>query len=170
MIPRRAVTLWLLWCLSLALCCAGPDAFGLAEPYRRSLQSQLTFIIAKHPPYAWGGANDLEKGVDCSGYLFLAAKWAGIPGITRTTSARMAQGLGGWNSRPIGLRQALACDLVFWTFTEGRPNGHVGAFLADRAGRRMVTHASQRRGVIGEELDGQLLRGVTGIRRLTIGD
>jgi len=170
MIRRRAVTLWLLWCLSLGPCSAGPDAFALAEPYQRSFRDQLTFIIAKHPHYAWGGASDLEKGLDCSGYLFLAAKWAGIPGITRTTSAKMAAGLGGWASREIDLQRAGACDLVFWTFRDDRPNGHVGALLLDRAGHRTVTHASQYRGVVREELNGRLREKMTGVRRLTIGD
>jgi cell wall-associated NlpC family hydrolase len=142
----------------------------LAAHYQWAFRSQLAFILAKHPKYAWGGAGDPEKGLDCSGYLFLAAKWAGIPGITRTTSAKMAEGLGGWTSREITVRQAKECDLVFWTFRKHRPNGHVGAFLNDGNGRRSVTHAGTRNGVVLEALEGQLLERMTRVRKLTIGE
>jgi hypothetical protein len=154
----------------LGLCSAGPDAHALGDSYRRAFESHLLFIVAKHPRYSWGGASDLDKGLDCSGYLFLAAKWAAIPGITRTTSAKMAAGLGGWNSRKIGLEQTGTGDLVFWTFRPDRPNGHVGALLFDRTGRRTVTHASTRRGVVRGDLNPGLLEQMTGVRRLTIGD
>jgi len=153
-----------------ALSFAGHDVWGLGEPYRGSLKGQLQFIIAKHPKYTWGGSTDLEKGLDCSGYLFLAAKWAGIPGITRTTSARMAEGSGGWTSCQIDLKDAQECDLVFWTFSEKRKNGHVGAFLIDSDGRRAVTHSGVSKGVVLEPLKGRLLENLSQVRRLTIGD
>ncbi|MEI8183355.1 MAG: NlpC/P60 family protein [Desulfomonile sp.] len=170
MIPRLRVTLWLLLFLSSAPYFAGRDSWGLAERYERSLTRQLNFIIAKHPRYAWGGAEDLQKGLDCSGYIFLAAKWAAIPGITRTTAYRMSQGLGGWNGRDIVLDSARQCDLVFWTFVPARLHGHVGAILRDRQGLHKVTHSSARRGVVLDRLEGLSLRSLTGIRRLTIGD
>lgn len=170
MIRKLAATSWLLLCLLSALSFAGHEAWGLAEHYKRSLKCQLQFIIDKHPKYAWGGSSDLEKGLDCSGYLFLAAKWAGIPGITRTTSARMAEGLGGWTSRQIDPKEARECDLVFWTFREERQNGHVGAFLNDSDGRRAVTHAGVSKGVVLEALKGMLLENLSQVRRLTIGD
>jgi hypothetical protein len=130
----------------------------------------LNFIIAKHPKYSWGGAQDLQQGLDCSGYLFLAAKWAAIPGITRTTADRMSHGLGGWNGRDIPLNSAAECDLVFWTFQQTRPQGHVGAVMSAQKGKEKVTHSSATRGVVVDRLDGFLLKTLTRIRRLSIGD
>lgn len=135
----------------------------------RSFKRQLSFIIAKHPSYSWGGA-DLKSGVDCSGYLYLAAKWAAIPGITRTTSARMAQGLGGWLSKDTHVNSAASCDLIFWTFKPQRPWGHVGAFMDGPDNTLLVTHASVSRGVVLEKLRGALATSKSLVRRLTIGD
>lgn len=112
----------------------------------------------------------MGKGVDCSGYLFLAAKWAGIPGVTRTTSQRMAMGFGGWIGRNIDFTEADECDLPFWTFKQHRPCGHVGMFLRDLHGMPGVTHASSKRGVVFDDLTGPLLRNLSKVRRLTIGD
>ncbi len=149
---------------------AGHDAWGLGPEYKESLKRQLTFIIAKHPQYTWGGAESLEQGLDCSGYLFLACKWAGIPGITRTTAWRMSLGLGGWHGKDIHLDDADECDLTFWTFNEQRQNGHVGAVVRGLDGEIHVTHASSRRGVVLDDLDGVLVQRLTKLRRLTIGD
>lgn len=134
------------------------------------MKRQLTFIIAKHPQYTWGGAESLAQGLDCSGYIFLAGKWAGIPGITRTTALRMSLGLGGWHGRDIDLSDADECDLSFWTFYEDRQNGHVGALVRGPDGEMHVTHASSRRGVVLDDFDGVLLQKLTKLRRLTIGD
>ena len=56
---------------------------------------------------------------------------------------------------------AQECDLVFWTFSAARPNGHVGAFLEDHAGGPKVTHASTTRGVISEPLTASLRKNLT---------
>jgi len=164
------LSLWLLLCWSLALSSAGPEAWALGKHYQRSLKRQFNFIISKHPRYLWGGSSDLEKGLDCSGYLFLAAKWAAIPGITRTTSVRMSMGSGGWTGRDISLDEADECDLTFWTFADNRPCGHVGALLRDANGKLKVTHAGVRRGVVLENLRGPMFPNLTKVRRLTIGD
>ena len=171
MTQKRVLTLWLLSCLLLALSFAGPEAsWAFGKAYRDSFRRQLSFIVSKKPAYAWGGSASIEQGLDCSGYLFLAAKWAGIPGITRTTAHRMSLGLGGWDSNPARLGQIQECDLVFWTFSAARPNGHVGAFLEDHAGGHKVTHASTSRGVISEPFTASLRKNLTSVRRLTIGD
>lgn len=170
MTQKLAAISWLLLFLLSVQCFAGHEAWALSESYKRSFQRQLHFIISKHPKYTWGGAEDIEKGLDCSGYIFLAAKWAAIPGITRTTANRMALGMGGWVGREIGLNDADKCDLAFWTFTMGRPHGHTGVFLGDKEGRQEVTHASAHSGVVVERLYGPLLRNLTRVRRLTIGD
>jgi hypothetical protein len=116
------------------------------------------------------GSEDLERGLDCSGYMYLAAKWAGIPGVTRTTAYRMAMGFGGWIGRDVSLDAADECDLTFWTMEDDRPHGHVGAFLRDPAGKRKVTHASYSRGVILEDLNQRLMKDLSKVRRLTIGE
>jgi cell wall-associated NlpC family hydrolase len=143
---------------------------ALGPSYKRSFERQLKFIIAKHPKYLWGGADDLDKGLDCSGYVYLAARWAAIPGITRTTSLRMSLGFGGWKGTAIDFKDAEALDLPFWTFNAKRPCGHVGVFLRDNSGMPAVTHASQRRGVVLDQMQGLLLRNLTKVRRLTIGE
>ncbi len=102
--------------------------------------------------------------------MFLASKWAGIPGITRTTALRMSLGLGGWQGKDIDITQAHECDLSFWTFNVERPNGHVGAFLRGPQNALRVTHASVKRGIVLDRLDGLLLQKLTKVRRLTIGD
>lgn len=153
-----------------AQCSAGREALALADPYRRSLQRQLGFLVAKKPPYAWGGAADPVKGLDCSGYLYVAVRQAAIPGVTRTTALRMSSGAGGWIGRDVHPEEAQSCDLAFWTFNPTRPNGHVGAFLRTTDNELGVTHASPARGVVLERLTGRLNTCLTKIRRLTIGD
>jgi hypothetical protein len=156
--------------LLLAQYFVGPDAWALGPSYKRSLKRQLTFIIAKHPKYTWGGAESLDQGLDCSGYIFLACKWAGIPGITRTTALHMSLGLGGWQGKDIGLSEADDCDLPFWTFKAHRQNGHVGALVRGMDDEIQVTHASSSRGVVLDDLQGVLVQKLTKLRRLTIGD
>lgn len=142
----------------------------MADHYKKSVKGQCHFIIAKHPKYTWGGSKDLEQGLDCSGYIFLAFKWAGVPGVTRITSLQMSLGLGGWTGKDIDRENADECDLVFWTFQEHRPNGHVGAFVKDVNAKLKITHASTSRGVVLEDLHGVLATNLTKVRRLTIGD
>lgn len=161
--------LWLPLCLLLGQSFAGHEAEALGTAYRNSFKRQLDFIISRRPAYAWGGASSLEKGLDCSGYIFLAAKWAGLPGVTRTTAYRMSLGLGGWPSQRVLPDQAEECDLAFWTFSPLRPCGHVGAIL-DKSRELSAGHASTTRGVIKEPLKGSLRKNLSSMRRLTIGD
>ena len=170
MIRKHAVWLCLLSFWLSVLCFAGRDAWCLSEHYEKSLKEQLLFIIRKHPKYLRGGANDLERGLDCSGYVYLAAKWAGIPGISRTTSFRMSQGFGGWSGRDIKLSNAEECDLLFWTFSKNQPFGHVGAMLRGAQGRKQAAHASPRLGVVLRPLKGSLAQNLSKVRRLTIGE
>lgn len=108
-----------------------------------------------------------RQGLDCSGYLFLAAKRAGLP-VKRTTAARMARGECGWTGRRVAAcADAEKLDLGFWTFDKARPHGHAGAFLGKGG---PVTHASSSRGVVAEPLKGTLERTLSMARRLTLGD
>ncbi len=162
--------LWLPLCSLLAQSFAGHECQAFRAEYRNSFKRQLEFIVSKKPRYIWGGSKDISSGLDCSGYLYLAAKWAGIPGVTRTTAYRMAFGLGGWTSRPVAIDVSQDCDLVFWTFSADRPNGHVGALLKATPKERVVTHASSRHGIIAEPLNNFPTKSLSGLRRLTVGD
>ena len=156
-------------CLSSAQFFAGAKAVALSNDYKASLKRELNFLIKQNPKYVWGGTSELSGGLDCSGYMFLACKRAGIPGVTRTTSFRMSLGLGGWTGQEIGVARAEDCDLVFWTFYSNRPDGHVGILMS--SGRTpSFTHASFRHGVVLRELKGPFILNLTKVRRLTIGD
>jgi cell wall-associated NlpC family hydrolase len=168
--PKRAVLLCLLLFSLSVLCSAGPDAWCLAPWYEKSLKTQLLLIIKQHPQYLWGGSSDLNKGLDCSGYVYLAARWAGIPGVTRTTSLRMAQGFGGWTGKDVDLEQGVDCDLLFWTFAPNKPFGHVGFLVLTGQGRKETAHASPRLGVVLRPLRGSLKQNLIKVRRLTIGE
>lgn len=167
---KRAVLLCLLLFLLSALCSAGPNAWCLSRHFQKSFRTQLLFIIDRHPKYLWGGSSDPGKGLDCSGYVYLAAKWAGIPGVSRTTSLRMAQGFGGWSGQDIDLSLAGDCDLLFWTFNPSQPFGHVGVLLLSAEGRRQTAHASPRLGIVLRPIRGSLKQNLTRVRRLTIGE
>jgi cell wall-associated NlpC family hydrolase len=149
---------------------AGPDAGALTKYHKKSFKRQLHLIIDQHPKYTDGGAGPLDKGLDCSGYVYLAARRAGIPGVSRTTSFKMSLGFGGWRGRDIALQDARDCDLLFWTLEKDRFNGHVGVFLLGDDGEATATHASSRRGVVLDSLEGSLLRKLTRVRRLIIGE
>jgi cell wall-associated NlpC family hydrolase len=143
-------------------------AEALGDGYKRLFIRELNFIIHIRPRYSWGGASeDLSKGMDCSGFMFRAAKWAGMP-VRRTTSRRMAMGEGGWIGRRIDWKQRQVTDLVFWTFKRERPNGHVGVILKDK---NHCAHASgSRNQVVVDKFNGVLRNDLSGIKRLTIGD
>ncbi|MEJ2718512.1 MAG: NlpC/P60 family protein [Deltaproteobacteria bacterium] len=165
---KLAPALWLLLLFSASFGCAS-RADALGRGYARALTFELRSIINKHTPYAWGGSNDEREGLDCSGYIYLAARRAGLP-VRRTTSRRMAIGDGGWTGIPVTLDDPANCgdtlDLMFWTFAAKRPNGHVGV----RWGKQRVTHASTRRGVVIDRLSGVLMKALTKSIHLTIGE
>jgi hypothetical protein len=79
----------------------------------------------------------------------------------------MALGDAGWVGIDVPPESATDLDLAFWTFTQRRPDGHVGAFYG---GSLSVTHASYRRGVVVQPLKGYLQTTLSRVRRLTIGD
>ena len=146
---------------------------ALSPQYETTLKQNLWIIIDKHPRYAWGGSEAEEKGIDCSGYLFLAAKRSGLP-VKRETAIRMESGLGNWTAKKVSLDEANELDIVWWTWLTSpqRKNGHVGFFLVNKKGSKLleVTHSSSSRGVVVQQLKGSLLRDISSIKRLTIGD
>lgn len=119
---------------------------------------QIHVLAKQNPPYSRGK-------YDCSGTVYLAAKWAGILGVQRTTSANMAKGLNGWQSKEVPIAEALSPDLMFWTFKPDRVDGHVGVVIAPG-----VAHASEKRGFGIYPLRGEMITDISRVRRLTIGD
>lgn len=143
---------------------------GLSSTYKEALRGNLNIIIDKHPKYVWGGSESEDKGLDCSGYLYLAAKRSGIP-VRRVTSIMIEQGLGGWQSKKVVLDDIEEFDINFWTFKESRPHGHLGFFLVGKnSGLLEITHSSSAKGVIIQQMTPYLLRTTSSIKRLTIGD
>lgn len=157
----------MLWLL-LSSACSGwlSRAEALGPEYAHLFELELATLIHSQPRYVWGGIDE-ETGVDCSGYLFLAARRAGMP-VRRTTSVRMAEGEAGWSGVAIVRGDHRHLDLIFWTFKPHRPNGHTGVVWRDP---NRVTHASLSKGhVVVAPIVGELDRGLTKIIRLTIGD
>ena len=60
-----------------------PNLYGLGEPYMSGFRREIAYLIFKAPPYVWGRADD--KGADCSGLIWWAARRAGMP-VARTTA------------------------------------------------------------------------------------
>jgi len=154
--------------LSLLLCCLAffgsvskVDALG--PGYQAAFERELKTIIDRHPRYQWGGSVNEDKGLDCSGYLFLAARRGGLP-VKRTTAARMMVGEGGWIGVKVPFSAGTMLDLVGWTFR--RRFDHIGILWHNRT----VTHSSSRRGVVVDPMRGALKKTLSGIRHLTIGD
>ncbi|MFH0821501.1 MAG: NlpC/P60 family protein [Pseudomonadota bacterium] len=142
------------------------EAHALGPDYSSAFKRELRIIMEARPKYLFGGSTDERAGLDCSGYLFLAARRAGMP-VRRTTARRMALGEGGWHGREIPLSRANDLDLVWWTLHPNNPSGHVGVFWDDR---RHAAHASSTRGVVVDRLIGILKKSITKVRRLTLGE
>ena len=171
---KRLFASWLVINFLVVMLFVSSDiTFALAPQYETALKQNLWLIIWKHPKYTWGGAESEEKGIDCSGYLYLAAKRAGIP-VRRTTAIQMESGLAGWTGKKVTLDDAGELDILWWTWPSSphRKHGHVGFFLVNNRGSKLleVTHSSSSKGVIIQQLRGSLLRDISSIKRLTIGD
>jgi hypothetical protein len=138
-----------------------PTAAETALAFERELQN----IIDKKPAYVWGGSESEEKGLDCSGYIFLAARRSGL-NVNRTTAFRMAQGDSGWKGMTLSSVDKDHLDLIFWTFTSERPHGHVGAVWEHP---KQATHASGSKGcVVVAPIQGPLEKNISRIRRLEL--
>lgn len=144
----------------------------LGSQYGHSFRSNLQIIIDRNPSYLWGGSTTEEQGLDCSGYIFLAARRAGLP-VKRTTAVVMEKGLQGWIGNWVKLEECEELDLVWWTWktSPARIHGHVGVLLINRrSGLLEVTHSSSKKGVIIQPMNGTLLRDMSSLKRLSIGD
>lgn len=144
----------------------------LSRLYGDALDREVWFLIAKKPKYVWGGIDE-TKGLDCSGFIYCAAKRAGLP-VRRVTAKDMRYGLGGWLGTDSELRKAEQLYLTFWTWGENpkREHGHVGiVVLGPRSRLYEVAHASQSRGsLVVQQCKGKLDTDISAVRKLTIGD
>lgn len=140
----------------------------------KSFLQYLHILEQKNIPYVWGGANEErpEMGLDCSGFIYVAARKSGALACHRTTALEMQKRNGGWvgidlGSDSGGLRRASEGDIIWWTW-KGKPriHGHIGILTRDRSGSPAVIHASQSRGrVLVEEVKGRLLDDISWLRR-----
>ena len=74
-------------------------------------------------PYVWGGES--RGGADCSGFVYLVCKMYGRP-IPRVTARKL------WvlfNGAAVSWQEAGCGYFVWWTFSAGRPFGHVGIMV-----------------------------------------
>lgn len=124
----------------------------------------------------------LTKGVDCSMFDYLAAHFAGIPGIERVDAASMRKGLGGWRGHdlPGKLRDAQAGTLPFYKWRDVKTRKPKSNKLSDHTGVHVrhpdtgdpsVLHASSGRGKTAlVPIGGVFVSDLECVRELTIGD
>jgi hypothetical protein len=163
----------------------------MPKAWEESFEYWLQEGVKQHYNYVWGAYDPTQftydvhkqiwaKGLDCSGYIYWAARNAGIPGIRRVTAAEMALGRGGWKGIDVRLGMAgkdrlhyvRPLDIAFWTFKPSRKNGHTGAFgVNPQNGFPGVRHASDSRGgIVYDPIKPWVQSNLTKVRRLTIGD
>ena len=80
------------------------------------------------PAYVWGGFG-VGKGGDCSGQMYWVCHMSGLPFI-RTTALQMWNGA--WPGKVIkSWEKSKFPNLIYFTFSEKRPSGHVGIIRAN---------------------------------------
>lgn len=150
--------------------------WGLSETYRKTIEKNLTIAKQGSSKYVWGAAGSVKDGVlqvDCSGLVAYIFRQSGIP-VKRTTAFNMRHGLDGWIGKDVTIDDCDHLDLLFWSW-KTQPNrkfGHVG-FLAEDPKSKLLEgiHASGSAGrIISQQLRGVMLRDLSAIRRITIGD
>jgi cell wall-associated NlpC family hydrolase len=183
----EAFSIALLLALSICLVSCSSEGSSLStisnpvekpRTWKASFVQQLKDIHSRQPPYVMDEKikpdNPIEKGVDCSRFMYLAARRAGAQ-ISRVTSKDMAYGRGGWIGYDLvdKLRDSDEADLSFWTWRGSkREFGHVGCILVGtKSGLLEVLHASSsRHTTVIQPLEGVFVRDLAKVRRLTIGD
>ena len=153
---------------------SGPThSWGLDNASKALFSEEIQRLVDRAPKYVWGGSESEEKGLDCSGFLHLAAIRAKNRGaklyVSRTTARNMALGRCGWDAVDVELRDSEDLDIWWWTFPSkpDRINGHVGIAHGHKDGWPAVVHASQSRGrVVSDPIKGWVLNDLTALRRL----
>lgn len=133
----------------------------MSQSDRLAVWVETRIIIDKKPRYGWGGAVAEEKGLDCSGFVYLVFKRAGFV-VGRTTARNMRLGYSGWHGADAVDGQFQVGDLVFWTWRDQpqRPDGHVGIIMQTGV-VEMVAHSSARRGVVLDGIEGVFLEDIS---------
>ena len=166
------------------LLCFIPPMFSFALPanYLTSIEKNLYIAKNKSSAYVWGAAGTEKDGVlqvDCSGLIYHLFKQSGIA-VRRSQALRMRMGLDGWTGRDVKLDDADHLNLIWWTWKDkngkvanpARPHGHIGILSEDSRTKLIeAVHASSGKGrVVSQQVRGQLLRDISAIRVITIGD
>lgn len=174
----RLVSVFILWLVFIPPISAN----ALPENYRKSIEKNLYLIKNRSTAYIWGAAGTEKDGilqVDCSGLMYFVYKQSGIA-VRRSQSLRMRMGLDGWTGKDVSIDDADHLDFIFWTWKKSdgsllnpnRPHGHIG-ILNEEPRTKLIeaVHASSSKGkVVSQQIRGQLLRDISAIRRITIGD
>lgn len=149
---------------------------ALSDKYKQHFKKNLIFLSQAKTKYVWGAKGEIKDGtvqVDCSGYIYAAAKQSGMP-VIRTTSLRMSMGLEGWSNKKVDIDDVDETDICFftWKTSPQRINGHVGVLIVSpSSGLLEVSHASSGKGmVVFNQLRSTFLRDLSATKRLTIGD
>lgn len=157
------------------------SCFALSDNYKASIEKNLYIAKNRSSAYVWGASGEVKDNVlrvDCSGLLYHVYKQSGIA-VRRSQALRMRMGLDGWIGRDITIDDADHLDVIWWTWqTKGqevksaRPHGHIGILSEDSRTKLIeAVHASSSKGkVVSQQIKGQLLRDISALRRITIGD
>ena len=107
--------------------------------------------------------------MDCSWYVYTLFYNTGHL-VSYTTAKEMAAGKAGWGKilHDVKIFDVEDLDVIWWTFTENRPDGHVGMTLYDpKSGLNMITHASESHGrVVLVPPSGTLIKDISKVKRL----
>lgn len=147
----------------------------LSDNYKSSFTGEIKYLLYKFPhvAYKWGATDIYVQRVgDCSGTLYAISRRIGMP-VERVEAIHMEAGRGGWKNKPVILKDADELTFVWWTWANkpSRPHGHVGVlFVSPVSGLLEVVHNSQSKGLHIEPLTGVLLKDLSSIKVLTIGD
>lgn len=156
------------------------SSYALPDNYKKSIEKNLYIAKNRSSKYVWGasGDNNIDAkavlNVDCSGFIAWLYRQSGIP-VKRSQSLRMRMGLDGWLGKDITIDDADHLDNIHWTWKgqeKTRPSGHIGVLSEDPRTKLIeAVHASSSKGqIVSQQIRGQLLRDISSIRRITIGD
>ena len=83
----------------------------------------------------------------------------------------MEAGKGGWENKAVKIEDADEATLVWWTFSNSRPHGHVGFLMVSPRSKLLeVVHNSRSLGFHIEPLTGDLLEKLSSVKSLTYGE
>jgi len=104
--------------------CASAEKDSSKEKLSKCEKVQKYAQKAEGTPYVWG-AESLNKGMDCSGFIYYIQMRINHP-VPRTTARKY------WlmaNGDEKHWKQANCTDWVWWQFNPKRPYGHIGIMV-----------------------------------------